>query len=305
MSFSRAAFVVATLTSLTTTALADEPVTTPPAAPPPTDGGPTEEPKKEEPKEPGQGDFDAGGQFRLPNGPDEDNEFATFNWVAVDLKGRYFLLDSVTVNGFIPLAVKHPKTIMTPGGGTVDPRMIGGAQFQLEAKLPKIDMPMVPSQKDNEVGVALGGAYMREGAMLLSEKDYPLFAGDFKFGFNAGLIVKAKVSSVVDFKLLPQWVFQDGSVENQQAVQIPMALVLKLGDVVKTSVDLGIYTGDDYTFRSSKGGRVAAGAALDVKIGPILAHAGAGVASLGTGDSSAYPTIRDAVYIDLNAKYAP
>ena len=33
-------------------------------------------------------------------------------------------------------------------------------------------------------------------------------------------------------------------------------------------------------------------------------HAGAGVASLGTGESSAYPTVRDAIYIDLNAKYA-
>jgi hypothetical protein len=38
-----------------------------------------------------------------------------------------------------------------------------------------------------------------------------------------------------------------------------------------------------------------------VKIGPILAHAGAGVASLLTGGM--YPTISDSVYIDVNAKY--
>lgn len=37
-------------------------------------------------------------------------------------------------------------------------------------------------------------------------------------------------------------------------------------------------------------------------IGPILAHAGAGVASLLTG--GAYPTIRDSFYVDLNVKYA-
>ena len=32
-------------------------------------------------KEPGRGDFDAGGQVRLPNGPDANGKFATFNWV--------------------------------------------------------------------------------------------------------------------------------------------------------------------------------------------------------------------------------
>jgi hypothetical protein len=37
-------------------------------------------------------------------------------------------------------------------------------------------------------------------------------------------------------------------------------------------------------------------------LGPIITHAGAGVASLLTG--GAYPTIRDSVYIDLNVKYA-
>jgi hypothetical protein len=65
-----------------------------------------------------------------------------------------------------------------------------------------------------------------------------------------------------------------------------------------------VYTGDDYTFRSSKGGRVSLGAALDVKVWRLILHGGAGVASLGTGDASAYPTIKDSVYIDLNVKFA-
>ena len=64
--------------------------TTPPPAPETTV---TEQAPPPEKKEPGKGDFDAGGQVRLPNGPDENNEYATFNWVAVDLKGRYFILD--------------------------------------------------------------------------------------------------------------------------------------------------------------------------------------------------------------------
>src|SRR3954468_6908569 len=78
---------------------------------------------EEKKKEPGRGDFDAGGQVRLPNGPDEDGAYATFNWIAFDMKARYFLLDQVTVNATIPLAVKKPDMIDM---GTVDPRLIGG-----------------------------------------------------------------------------------------------------------------------------------------------------------------------------------
>src|SRR5436190_9871221 len=59
------------------------------------------QPGEEKPakKEPGRGDFDAGGQVRLPSGPDEAGQYAAFNWIALDLKGRYFLLDGVTLNG--------------------------------------------------------------------------------------------------------------------------------------------------------------------------------------------------------------
>jgi hypothetical protein len=70
---------------------------------------------------------------------------------------------------------------------------------------------------------------------------------------------------------------------------------------VQTSADLGVFTGDNYSFSGSDGGRIAAGGSLTVKIGPILAHAGAGVASLLTG--GLYPTISDSIYVDVNAKY--
>src|SRR5882724_4419547 len=42
-------------------------------------------------KEPKAGDFDAGGQVRLPNGPDEAGKFATFNWIALDAKAKYYV----------------------------------------------------------------------------------------------------------------------------------------------------------------------------------------------------------------------
>jgi hypothetical protein len=155
---------------------------------------------------------------------------------------------------------------------------------------------------ETEIGLLLSVAYLREGALLLSEKDYPLFTGGFQPGFVVGPIMKVKLSSLLDFSLTPVWLYQSGEVESLESVQIPMSTIIKLGEVVKASVDLGIYAGDDYSLRGRNGGRISAGASLTLKIGPILAHAGAGFASLLTG--GAYPTIRDSVYIDLNVKYA-
>src|SRR5688500_11521783 len=44
-------------------------------------------PEKKGPKEPKRGDFDAGGKFRFPSGPDEAGAFDSFNWVALDANG--------------------------------------------------------------------------------------------------------------------------------------------------------------------------------------------------------------------------
>lgn len=271
---------------------------TPAPADAPADQPPPEE--KQGPKEPKRGDFDAGGQARFPSGPDEMNQYDSFNWVAVDLKGRYFLLDSITANGFIPLAVKHPDNI---SGGAIEPKMLGGLRIDLEAKLPKLPKSSLVKY-ETEVGLGLTAAYMREGAMLLSEKDFPLFVGDLQPGLAGSLIMKVKLSSLVDFKLLPAFVFQTGESENLTAVQVPMALVLKLGDVVKLSADVGVFTGDDISLRAKNGGRVYLGAALDVKIGRIITHLGAGFASLLTDEMGLYPTIKDSVYLDLNVKFA-
>jgi hypothetical protein len=251
------------------------------------------------PKEPKRGDFDAGGQVRLPSGPDEMGKYATYNWIAADLKGRYFLLDSVSVNGNIPLAVKKPGMLLDGR----EPSMIGGMTVRLDAKLPK--MPKMPGMKyETEIGLSVTGAVMREGAMLLSEKDYPLFTGGFKPGLASSLIMKIKLSSAVDFSLLPAFVFQTGTAENLTAVQIPMSLILSAGSLLKLSTDVGVFTGDNYSFSSKKGGRVYLGAAIDLKLGPIIAHAGAGFASLITDAMGLYPSIGDSVYIDLNVKYA-
>lgn len=262
------------------------------AMPPPTQDDPNK------PKEHKAGDFDAGGQARFPNGPDEMGKYASFNWVAFDGKGTYYLAKSVTLNGVIPLAIKHPDNI---GGATgMDPSVFGGMSVRLDAKLPKL--PKLPGTKyDTEIGLSLTGAYMREGAMLLSDKDFPLFVGDFQPGFAGGLIMKVKLSNAVDFSLLPQWIFQSGSVDSHKAVQIPMSLILKAGSLLAVSADLAVNTGDDYHFSGDDGGRISTGGSITVKVGKIQVHAGAGVASLLTGP--AYPTISDSIYVDLNAKY--
>jgi hypothetical protein len=248
-------------------------------------------------KEPERGDFDAGGQLRLPAGPDDEGKYATFNWVAVDLKGKYYLLKWVTVDGTIPLAVKKPDMAF----GT-EPSMIGGITTRLEAKTPPIKLPFM--KQKSEVGVAVGLGYMREGAMLLNERDVPLYAGDFQPGTTLGVISRVKLGKIVDFNFNPQWVFQKGEAENRQAVQIPLSLVVSAGDVLELGTELGVYTGDDYSFGAADGGRIATGVSLDIKIGKLVTHAGVGFASLLTDEMGMYPTIKESMYIDLNVKYA-
>jgi len=268
-----------------------------PTSPTSTTATATAEPTKPVSKEPKPGDFDAGGQLKLPSGPDGDGKFATYNWIGVDVKGKYYLAPTVTANFLAPVAIHHPDVLMD---GT-QPKMFGGFRAYLEAKLPKLpSLPGVP-KNETELGIGLTFGYMHDGAMLLSDKDYPLFVGNFHPGFKGELITKVKLSSLVDFSLVPAWVFQGGEMESHAAVQVPMSLILKLGDLVQTAADVGVFTGDHYHFSGDSGGRIYAGGSLTVKIWKLQAHAGLGVASLLTG--GLYPTIGDSVYVDLNVKY--
>lgn len=270
-----------------------------PASPTAATASTTAQPATAKPKskEHQAGDFDAGGQLKLPSGPDDTGKFATYNWIAVDAKGTYYVAPTVTANFLAPIAVHHPDMLMDGES----PKMFGGFRAYLEAKLPKLPtMPGVP-KNDTEIGLGLTFGYMHDRAMLLSDKDYPLFVGNFHPGFKGELITRLKLSSLVDFSLVPAWVFQGGETESHAAVQVPMSLILKLGDLVQTAADLGVFTGDHYHFSGDAGGRIYAGGSLTVKIGPIQAHAGLGVASLLTG--GLYPTIGDSVYVDLDVKY--
>jgi|JI10StandDraft_1071094.scaffolds.fasta_scaffold01503_10 hypothetical protein len=273
--------------------------TDPAAASAPADPGAATPPATTGPRPPRRGDFAAGGQLRLPSGPDEMGAFASFNWVAVDAIGRYYLLDTVTVTGRAPLAIIHPDTV----GGAVEPSMIGGVDVALRAALPGLPKgPFAPTRYKTDVALTLSGAYARAGAMLLGPKDYPLFVGDFEPGLTAGLEARVKLSSLVDFVTTPVWIYQRGDAEAVSGVQLPMTAVVALGSLVKVSADVAINTGDDYAFGADDGGRIAAGGSLTVKLGPILTHVGAGTASLLPG--GVYPTVKDGFYLDLDVKYA-
>jgi hypothetical protein len=247
----------------------------------------------QEAKQPKQGDFDAGGQVRLPNGPDEMNKFATFNWVALDLKARYYLTDHITINGNAPLAVVHPKTIGDAMAGTaVEPSMFGGLAVRADA------------MAGTQVGLGLTLGYMREGAFGLSEKDYPRFVGDFKPGIAVGPIVKFKLGSALNITTTPAFAYQSGTTEAHDTIQLPVSAMVKLGSLLQVSADLGVFTGDNLKLGPKGGGRISAGASITAKLGPILAHVGAGVASLMTDPAGLYPTTGDSVYLDVNVKYA-
>ncbi len=264
--------------------------------PPPTDTPPPEDRKQE--KTPKAGDFNAGGQLRFPNGPDEMGEFKSFNWVAFDAKGTYYLLPTVLATATLPFAVKKPDTVGPLGP---EPKLIGGMHLKLEASIPK--MPKMPGLKyETSVGLALGLAYMREGALLLSEKDYPLFLGDFQPGTSIGMLTRIRLSSVVDFNFNPVVLLQKGEVENLSAIQIPLAVVLKAGSLLKLGLETSINTGDDFAFGGDSGGRISLGTSLDIKISKIIVHLGTGLASLLTG--GLYPEISDSIYFEFNVKYA-
>lgn len=286
---------LALITTLLTAsaALAQNP--TPPAATSTDTPPPAEDKSKEKPHK--SGDFDAGGQMRFPKGPDEMGEFKAFNWVAFDAKGTYYLLPSVTLNGFFPLAVKHPDTVGPMGP---EPGIVGGALFRLDASIPKMQkLPFL--EQETSIGLQVGFAYMKEGAMLLSDKDYPVFVGDFQPGLLGGILTRVKLSNVVDFNFNPVFLFQKGTAENLTAIQIPLSLVLKLGQVLKLGAETGINTGDDFSFGGDDGGRISLGASLDVKISKIAVHLGTGFASLLTG--GLYPGVTDSIYFDFNVKY--
>src|SRR5687767_4578026 len=54
------------------------------------------------------GKFNAGVKVRMPNGPGDDGSYGSFNWVAVDLHGKYNVSDLIGVGGTFYTAPVKP-----------------------------------------------------------------------------------------------------------------------------------------------------------------------------------------------------
>ena len=133
--------------------------------------------------------------------------------------------------------------------------MIGGITARLDAMLAED----ADDEEDTEIGCRSASAYMREGAMLSARRTTRCSSATSSPAFAGALITKVKLVERRRLLAVPAWVYQSGTMDSHKAVQIPMSLILKLGELVKVSADLGIFTGDDYSFSGDKGGRIAAG----------------------------------------------
>jgi hypothetical protein len=250
-----------------------------PAAPKPPLPAP-EEKKPEEDNPEAKGKFNAGVGARFPSGPDDKGKFGSFNWIAVDLKGRYNPSDFVSTYLYMPLAVKRPDL--------PDANMLGGFTGRGELGFGKT------------LGVGLTLGAMRQGAFLLSEKDYPYYRGKLSLGTALGPYLRLDLYGVY-LSVVPQVVLQYGS---GVAAQIPISARVNLLDLLSVSADAGVFTGPKMRFGPAGGGRIYAGASVDLKLKPIILHLGAGVASLITDPAGVYPSIKESIYFDLNVKYA-
>lgn len=231
------------------------------------------------------GNFNAGGKVRFPNGPDEMGDFKSFNWVAVDLHGKYNITNMIGVGGTIPLAVKKPDGFSVFGGMLARPELRLGAT----------------------IGAYVDIGFLKERAVLLSDKDYPAYVedADYTLATRVGPWIKLK-ANVVYLSVLPAFVYQAaGQAEAVTGFQLPLNAMLRAGELLKVSADLGIYSGDDFKLGAADGGRIAIGAGVDIKVGHIALHLGTGLASLLTSDEmgAAYPSIGKSLYFDINAKY--
>jgi len=213
-------------------------------------------------------------------------KFASFNWIAVDLKGRYNITDHIASYINLPLALKKPD--MDFGSGK--PEWFGGVSARGEAGFGKT------------LGIGLTLGVMRQGAMLLSEKDYPYFHGDLAFGTAVGPYVRFKMLGL-NINTTPSYVYQDGT---GSALQVPLSAMIKLGSLLEVATETGVFTGSNFNMSAADGGRIYLGASITAKIWHIVGHLGAGVASLLVSDAptAEYHSIGDSVYVDVNVKYA-
>lgn len=225
------------------------------------------------------GHFAAGVRLHLASGPD-GTEYKSLNFAELDLQARYNVSDLFTTYLNIPLSVKHPDGFETIGGGTVRGELKLGSTFA--------------------VGATVG--MLRDGAFLLSEKDFPAWVGDLKFGTALGPSLRLKAGAAY-LRIDPSFVYQTSDADANTGFQLPVTATLRVARMLRVSGDIGLYSGDDFKVSPSDGGRLGVGAAVDVQISSIALHLGAGFASLMTDDAGLYPSVGKSLFFDVALKY--
>jgi hypothetical protein len=156
------------------------------------------------------------------------------------------------------------------------------------------------------VGAGASAGMLRTGAVLLGDKDFPVYQGDLELATLLGPFIKLK-TGFVNLRVEPVFAYQAGD-EAITAIQVPVSAMVRVGEAIKVSADIGLYSGDDFKLGAADGGRVGVGAAVDLKLGKVIFHVGTGFASLLVDDDpmskSLYPSIGKSLYFDLNVKFA-
>lgn len=208
----------------------------------------------------------------------------SFNFIGLDLGGRYNVTDMINVGARIPLAVSKPDGFSVFGGAAVR------AELRLGAT----------------IGVAADVGFGKEGMFALSAQDAPLYAepADYTAGAKLGVWVRAKAGPTY-LSVEPAFVYQaEGQAEAIEAVHLPVTAMFRAGNVARAGVLVGIYTGDDFKFGADEGARIATGLVADIKVSSIALQLGAGFASLLTDDMAAYTSVGKSVYVTVGLMYA-
>ena len=206
----------------------------------------------------------------------------SFNFIGLQLEGRYNVSDNIAVGARIPLAVSKPD-----GFG-----VFGGAMARAELRL------------GATIGAMAEVGFLKHGAVLLSNQDAPIYVddADYDFALALGPWVRAKAGpTYLSFE--PAFVYQPGDPEAIMGVQFPVTALFRAGSVAHFGAQVGIYTGDDFKLGADEGGRVAAGLVADVKVSTIALRFAGGFASLLTDDMGLYTSVGKSVYVTVGLAY--
>jgi hypothetical protein len=206
----------------------------------------------------------------------------SFNFVGLDLQGRYNVSDSIAVGARIPFAVVKPDGFAVFGG------MMARASIRLGAT----------------IGAAAEVGFLKYGAVLLSQQDAPLYGdgADYELAAAVGPTVTVKAGPTY-LSFHPKLVYQPGDAEAITGIQFPVAAKFRVGGLALIGAQVGLYTGDDFKLAADEGGRIATGLVADVKVSSIALQLAAGFASLLTDEAAPYTSIGKSVYATVGLMY--